>query len=204
MSADPKMEFFDDLADRWDGFEDLDLLARKLDRGLVSLGLSPDEQVVDVGCGTGNLTQALLRALSSRGRVLAVDVSAKMLARAQEKIDDARVAWHLGDAQTLPVDDSSIDRVICFSVWPHFDRPEQAAAEFWRVLRPSGRLHVWHLASRAKINGIHAAAHPAVAGDLLAPVSDTARVLSAQGFSPFVAEEDEDHYLVSAEKRVDR
>jgi len=43
------------------------------------MGVNPDETVLDVGCGTGNLTGALLARLSATGRVIAVDISPRMI-----------------------------------------------------------------------------------------------------------------------------
>jgi trans-aconitate 2-methyltransferase len=50
-------------------------------------GIAPDARVLDVGCGTGQVTEALL-ALVPDGRVLAVDASEEMVARARERLGD--------------------------------------------------------------------------------------------------------------------
>ena len=205
MSAEAKARFFDRIADKWDGWEDLEAVARKLSRGLEDFGVNDDETIVDVGCGTGNLTRALLARLSQRGRVVAIDISAEMVKRAREKVPDPRVEWHVGDVTRMPLGDTSVDRIICFSVWPHFDDPGAVIAELKRVLRQGGALHVWHLASRATINEIHASAGEEVAGDVLVPASQTARLLAAHGFEPYEVIDDEERYLVSARRSpVDR
>jgi len=200
MSTDAKVSFFDSIAGKWDGWEDLDRLAARLAAGLDALGVGPDETVLDVGCGTGNLTRALLARLSDRGRVVAIDFSEAMVARAKQKICDDRVAWNVTDAMRLPLSDEAVDRVICYSVWPHFDDPGAAARELGRVLRARGALHVWHLASREKINEIHASAGAAVSADVLAPAVQTASLLEGCGLSPFAVVDDDSGYLVSALK----
>jgi ubiquinone/menaquinone biosynthesis C-methylase UbiE len=200
MTSDARVKFFDGIADTWDGWEDLELLAEKLSRGLSELGVARDETVLDVGCGTGNLTQALLGRLSERGRVVAIDISPEMIRKAREKVADSRVDWHVADALRVPVDDESIDRVICLSVWPHFDEPGRVTDELRRALRPSGALHVWHLSPRATVNEIHASAGEAVAQDLLVPASETARLLEAHRLSPYEVVDDGSRYLVSAVK----
>lgn len=198
MSHEDKAAFFDGIAPKWDGWDDLDTLAIRLDAGLASFGMGEDEHVLDVGCGTGNLTLALLRRLSSDGRVTAVDISPEMLRMAREKVSDPRVAWHVADALDLPVDNSTLDRVICFSVWPHFDNHQAVLRELRRVLKPEGMLHIWHLSAREVINDIHASAGEAVRHDILAPAAVTRRVLEECGFAPILAEEDDRHYLITA------
>jgi len=198
MEANPKTRFFDDIADRWDGWEDLDLLAEKLAGGLDDVGVTPCEVVLDVGCGTGNLTQALLRKLGANGRVVAVDFSPAMVAKAKEKVADPRVQYVVADATQLPLPDGSVDRAICFSVWPHFDDPNAISKELGRVLRDGGRLHIWHLASRETINEIHTSAGGPIANDLLPPATAIARLLEDHGLSPYEVVEDDSRYLVSA------
>lgn len=205
MSVEAKTKFFDGIADKWDGWEDLEAVARKLSHGLDDLGVTADEAIVDVGCGTGNLTQALLGKLSQAGRVVAIDISNEMVKRAREKVSDPRVEWHVGDASRMPIDDSSVDRIICFSVWPHFEDPDAAIEEFKRVLRERGTLHVWHLSSRATINEIHASAGEAVANDVLVPATGAANLLEQHGFVPYEVIDNDERYLVSARRpTVDR
>jgi len=200
MHDSPKALFFDSIAEQWDGWHDLDLLASRLADGLDELGVGPAEAVLDVGCGTGNLTRALLERLSAEGRVEATDISPAMVSIAERKIADPRVRWHLADAAALPLPDASMDRVICFSVWPHFDDPDQVARELARVLRRGGAFHVWHLASRATINEIHAGAGEAVRADMLAPATATAHLLEQSGLMVETTVDDDSHYLVTAIK----
>jgi len=200
--AGAKAEYFDGIAEKWDGWNDLPTVAQRFGAGLDTLGVRPEETVLDIGCGTGNLTLALLAKLSPSGRVAAVDIAARMIEIAKRKIEDPRVEWHLADICRLPLPDSCADRAICFSVWPHVDDREAAAAELRRVLKPGGLLHVWHLSSRAKINEIHSSAGEAVQHDMLPPATETASLLSRCGFHVATAIDDEEQYLVSAVRKT--
>lgn len=201
---DPRSAFFDRLAREWDGGWDLPALAERLAEGIAGLGVQAEETIVDVGCGTGNLTRALARATGPRGRIVAVDVSAEMLEVAREKVRDARISWHLARADALPMEDGAADRVIFLCVWPHVDRPEATAREAWRVLRRGGSAHVWHLAGRARVNAIHAARGDAVGHDVLAPAAHTAEVFAGCGFELRAVIDADDQYLVTATKRSAR
>jgi len=200
MDADPRVAFFDGIAADWDGWEDQERLRGLLDQGLEEFGVGPGETVVDIGCGTGNLTRALLDRLSTKGRVVAVDFSPGMVAVARRKIADPRVAWNIADARRLPMEDGWCDRVFCLGVWPHFEDPAAVAREVFRVLRPGGRLHVWHLISRQRVNEIHSSKGGAVGRDLLAPAEETAAVLASAGFGIEALEDSERRYLVSARR----
>jgi demethylmenaquinone methyltransferase/2-methoxy-6-polyprenyl-1,4-benzoquinol methylase len=196
-----KVRFFDGIAEKWDGWEDLDGVAAKLSAGLDELGVGPGESVVDVGCGTGNLTKALLQKVSPGGRIVAVDFSPEMVSQAKAKVSDPQVEWHVTDVTDIPAEDESMDRVICFSVWPHFDDPAAAVRELRRLLGPSGKLHVWHLSSRATINEIHASAGEAVCDDVLGPAEETANLIEGLGFSIEEVVDDDVRYLVTATKK---
>jgi demethylmenaquinone methyltransferase/2-methoxy-6-polyprenyl-1,4-benzoquinol methylase len=193
-----KAAYFDHIAGQWDGWEDLPSLAAKLRRGVDELGVGPDESVIDVGCGTGNLTQALLAGLSPAGRVVAVDISPRMVEAAARKVRDPRVDWRVADVRRLPLPGASCDRAVCLSVWPHIDDRGAAAEELGRVLKPGGHLHVWHLSPREKINQIHASAGEPIRDDVLPPAAETAALLDRHGFLSTTVIDDAGRYLVTA------
>jgi len=201
MSTEQRAAFFDGIAAQWDGWHDLAAIQATLAVGLAELGVGATETVVDAGCGTGNLTAALAARLGPGGRILAVDVSPRMLDVARGKVRDPRVTWRLAGAEALPVEDGSVDRVFFMAVWPHFDEPERAGCEAFRALRPGGRVHVWHLAGREYVNSIHASGNEPIRGDLLVPAGETAATLERAGFEVVGAVVDDgERYLVSAAK----
>ena len=195
----PRIGFFDTIADQWDGWHDLRELACNLDAILGKFAIDPGSTVVDAGCGTGNLAVSLLNGiLGPSGRIVAVDISEKMLALARRKVTDPRVTWHCGQADRLPLEDGAADHVICFSAWPHFHDSTAVTREFRRVLRTGGFLHILHLISRSEVNRIHAHAHPSVRADILAPAGETARLLEAHGFRVMDMTDDVKRYLITA------
>ncbi len=119
--------------------------------------LRPTDAIVDVACGTGDLTLAFARHLATlcsrtRGQprpaaLLGIDFTFEMLPIARHKCraacpDDSegRIGWLNGDAQSLPLPDACCDVVsIAFGIRNVAD-PAAAIHEFFRVLRPGGRL----------------------------------------------------------------
>ena len=102
-------------------------------------GLEPGMDVLDVACGTGNATIPAARA---GARVTGLDFSPELLEIARERGSDAmvEVEWVEGDAQELPFEDASFDRVI--STFGHMFAPDhrRTADEMRRVCRPGGTI----------------------------------------------------------------
>ncbi|MFA6034741.1 MAG: class I SAM-dependent methyltransferase [Myxococcota bacterium] len=200
MGIYEKVAFFDGIAGKWDGWEDREGQALKFREGLLEFGVAPDERVLDVGCGTGNLTLAIAGCLSAKGRVTGIDISTAMVDVARSKTTDDRVEYVVGDIEKWPLKDQSFDRVICFSVWPHIENPLSAARKIRAVLKPGGRMHIWHLISRQKVNEIHSTAGHAVYHDILFPAVEVAAILENAGFNVVDSIDDDARYLVTAVK----
>jgi arsenite methyltransferase len=109
-----------------------------------SLGeIQPDERVVDCGSGAG--TDALIAALlvGPSGRVIGIDMTAEMLAKARANAVEAgltNVEFREGVLEALPVETGWADVVISNGVLNLVPDKAAALAEMYRVLRPGGRL----------------------------------------------------------------
>jgi SAM-dependent methyltransferase len=101
----------------------------------LQLGLLP---LLEVGCGTGNVTQWLKRHWSAR--VIGLDASAGMLTKAQQKLNGVDLLR--ADARHLPIAESSIAGCVGSFVLHHLDKTGRAKlfAELQRVIVPSGGL----------------------------------------------------------------
>ncbi|MEV5961599.1 class I SAM-dependent methyltransferase [Kribbella sp. NPDC051952] len=104
-----------------------------------ALGVQAGEEVLDVACGTGNLT---IPAARTGAHVTGLDLTPAMLARAAERADGLAVEWVEGDAEDLPFADESFDVVLSAFGCMFAPRHEVVADELARVLRPGGRLGV--------------------------------------------------------------
>jgi demethylmenaquinone methyltransferase / 2-methoxy-6-polyprenyl-1,4-benzoquinol methylase len=107
--------------------------------------VAPGDTVVDVACGTGDLTEAFA-ARSPAGRVIGIDFTPEMLDVARTKLRrrpeavGGKITYREGDAQALPLADASADVVsIAFGI-RNVAEPARAIADFARVLKPGGRL----------------------------------------------------------------
>ncbi len=97
------------------------------------------EHVLDVACGTGELTRAF-RGMTQAERIVGLDYTQEMLDIARTKRDRPGIEYTQGDAMVLPFAEASFDVVsIAFGI-RNVQEPAKAIAEFRRVLRPGGRL----------------------------------------------------------------
>ena len=105
--------------------------------------LSGDLDILDVGCGTGEIT-ARLAGLYPQAKLVGVDLIERhlTLGRARCAAFGSRVAFREADAFALPFNDASFDLVVCRHMLQAVPRPGEAMAEMVRVLRPGGRLHL--------------------------------------------------------------
>jgi len=101
--------------------------------------------VLDVGAGTGDLSFA---AAARGGQVIAIDLSAGMLAvlaSRSTELQRAMIRPLVGSAESLPLPDTSVDRIVTGFTVRNVGDLGRAFAEFRRVLRPGGRAVVLEL-----------------------------------------------------------
>lgn len=179
LERDPRIAYFDGLADRWDTCgQDPAATIRELEKSSVLLALGPGEDVLEVGCGTGQITGWLASRVSP-GRVVAVDFAPAMLEQARRK--NVPAEFRCADVCCDGLGEHCFDVILCFHSFPHFRDPPAALQNLARALRRDGRLLVMHLAGRAQINAFHDQVGGAVSGDHLPGEDAWEPLLAAAG-----------------------
>lgn len=99
---------------------------------------------LDVGCGTGALTQTILERRSPH-TVTGIDASEGFIDHARRTTSDARAKFEVGSADALPLDDESFDAAVSGLVLNFVPDCENALAEMRRVVKPKGLIafYVW-------------------------------------------------------------
>ena len=113
-----------------DGYElQMGRWSRRLAPLLVGFaGIAGAQRVLDVGCGTGNLSFCLAQN-PEIASVTGIDFSPAYIEHAKRHSDDARLSFQVGDACALPFPDASFDHALSMLVLPFIPQPQRAVHE---------------------------------------------------------------------------
>jgi ubiquinone/menaquinone biosynthesis C-methylase UbiE len=106
-------------------------------------GIEPGMQVLEVGPGNGRYTVAAARRAGESGWVVAIDIEPKMDERVRSRVEaegGTNVEARVADVYDLPFDDETFDAVYMIAIIGEIPDPDRAMGQFYRVLKPGGRL----------------------------------------------------------------
>ncbi len=134
---------YDSVTDEFDRFTDR--LSTPLVTRMISLAQPAEShQILDIGTGTGIVALHVAQKIGTKGKVIGVDLSDKMLERAKLKALQAGlngcVEFRRMDAEALELENCTFDVVLSLFALLHFPNPLSALREMFRVLRRGGRL----------------------------------------------------------------
>jgi SAM-dependent methyltransferase len=104
---------------------------------------------LDVGCGTGALSQTIVEHANPRS-LRGIDASAPFVSNARQRVSDGPAKFEVGDARSLPLEAGSVDAAVSGLV---LNFVPEAAAEMARVVRPGGCVaaYVWDYAEKMEL-----------------------------------------------------
>jgi demethylmenaquinone methyltransferase/2-methoxy-6-polyprenyl-1,4-benzoquinol methylase len=142
-------QMFDSIAPRYDLLNHL--LSSNVDRlwwwmaarRFKAVLADPSAAILDVCCGTGDMTMALLKHRPRGARpILAVDFARNMLSRGSRKFSGRGAVALEADALHLPLRDGSVDLIVTAFGFRNLANYEAGLREFHRVLKPGGQLGI--------------------------------------------------------------
>jgi demethylmenaquinone methyltransferase/2-methoxy-6-polyprenyl-1,4-benzoquinol methylase len=115
----------------------------------------PDAKVLDLCCGTGDMTRALLQLRPANAEPLTgLDFSSEMLAIAHSKFPSANIRWVEGDAMHLPFPDASFDLITAAFGFRNLTNYAEGLRELHRVLKPNGQLGILECNQPSGLRGL--------------------------------------------------
>lgn len=103
----------------------------------------PNARILDICCGTGDMTKALLRRRPADAEpVIAADFSEPMLARARVKLAGQQASIQSMDAMRMPFEDGSLDLITTAFGFRNLPNYKAGLMEFLRVLKPGGEVAI--------------------------------------------------------------
>jgi ubiquinone/menaquinone biosynthesis C-methylase UbiE len=97
------------------------------------------KQVLEIGAGTGRLTNHLAQKIGPEAKLTAMDINPAMLDIAKQKVNEPNVEFLVADAQDLPFHDNKFDVVVCQFGFMFLPEKQKGFNEAWRVLKPGGQ-----------------------------------------------------------------
>ena len=148
-AAQAVRQMFDSIAPRYDLLNHVlsanvdHLWWRRAARRFKTLLAQPDAAILDICCGTGDMTMALVKHRPGNARpILAADFSRGMLARGAHKFARHGVGVLEADALHLPLRSQSLDLIVTAFGFRNLANYEAGLREFHRVLKPGGQLGI--------------------------------------------------------------
>ena len=179
---------------------------------------SPGHNLLDIGTGTGHIAFAVAEALGPDGSVLGVDISPKMLDKAESKLQASglkNVRFMLADAEALDTKEECplehFDRILCANTFPWMENKPETLKSWLSLLKPGGVLVCHTPAAKTHIGavvlesvfqkyGVRIDARSAYPGTASTSIQDYTKLFSDAGFTAVEVIDEPDTRYTSVDK----
>jgi ubiquinone/menaquinone biosynthesis C-methylase UbiE len=126
-------------------YDNSEQLIKICDRLMENAQISPGQNVLDIATGTGHLAISVAEIVKAKGKVVGVDIAAKMLNKAQEKADKlslTNIKFKLADAELLVFPANSFERILCANSFPFIENRASTLRLWQGFLKPNGLIAI--------------------------------------------------------------
>lgn len=136
-------EYFEKIASQWDKIRQGFFSTKVREKALATANIQPGKTAVDLGAGTGFITEGLLE---NGLKVIAVDQSEAMIIVMKKKFEKFNsIGYKVGEAENLPIQDASVNYVFSNMYLHHVESPIKAIKEMVRILKTGGQVIITDL-----------------------------------------------------------
>lgn len=192
-----QVDFFDSVAKNWDNMINVNEV--KINYLLDKIKIQPDDEILDIGTGTGVLIPFLTERVVN-GSIKGVDISKGMLDVARSKFNHlSNVHFDLVNVEKDDLHDK-YDKIILYSMYPHLENKTQTIKKLVKEnLKQDGLLMIAHSDSREFLNNLHRNADERVNESILMEISEQESVFINAGLNVIEAFENDEMYYVVIE-----
>lgn len=184
-------DFFNAVAETWDSHEPC--TREQIQSFLFSCGLERNKKTLDLGCGTGIISDILLQAGCA---VTALDLSDKMIEAARKKHAGKDIRFVCGDFYEFS--EGGFEQVVVFNAYPHFLDKSAFVEKLASILSEGGTFLIAHNIGRETLSRHHSGVRD-ISCELL-PVLEESKYFSPS-FTVLSARETENSYLIRGQKK---
>jgi len=199
MTEEHNKEFFNKMAEKWDEITKHNPV--KIKYLIDKLDLKPGEKILDVGTGTGILLPHLYEKVGPDGRIFAIDLAEKMLEQAKLKYPYPNINYIVGDVTEAQLPAAFFNKIVCYSVFPHFVDPFRTLTALRGYLKAGGILLICHSESKEVINKRHDDLGRSLISRKLPPARDLEKLLISAEFEVLEMEDSEKLYFVKSTRK---
>lgn len=143
-------DFFNQISDNWDNSKDNFTIIKEL---FDEIDIKDNDKVLDLGCGKGVITPLLYE--KSKTKVIAIDISEKMIEGAKGKYPDDSKYEFICDDFYIHQFDHNFDLIVVYNAYPHFLDIRSFVNKCNEILNDDGKLVIMHSLSRERLTNHH-------------------------------------------------